>query len=1473
MYGKLGTLFVDIESRDKLTGSLMGLGSRVSALGATLTRRLTLPILAATGAAVGMGVKLSASLEQSKIAFTTMLGSAKKANAFIEKMKRFAAKTPFEFEGLQHAARMLLAYGFEAKKILPTLRSVGDAVAGLGGGAVEIQRATRALGQMRAKGKIASQEMLQLTELGIPAWEILAKKMNKSTDEVMEMVRKRQISAAKGIEMIVEGMGERFPDMMKKQSKTLIGVWSTFKDEMSFILMDIGDAIVKNLNLKQTILNLSAWFKQNREVIVKAIASFVRGVRDFFRVLAPIARAIGRWIAANPKLAGTLVALLAALGPVIWMTGKFIQVAAGLRWIFVVAIPFIKAALVGLGVAAWPVVAVIAALAAVAAVLYVHWDKFSKVLAPVTKAFKELWSTLKTLFYELWRVLKPLLLPVIKMVAGAIGIALLVALSAVAQVLVLIINVITGVIKIFIGLGRVIYGVGEILWGFVTGNRKMMAQGVKDMQKGASEIGDGFKTIVVDSAKSIYDITKATVEGIGEMLGKGNTKAAEAAEKGGKAVGDKHSKGKKDGLKKGENDIEDTVDEDGRAATKRAKKHGEDAGEAWSTGIEGGLVGMGARALKPSKSDMADKEELEAHLHRRKAYWKAYAQADIEGADRQMKLAEAHERKADRLRGKSDDKVIRDKKTHHKKREGLFKTFQRNVNKILKDSLNKQSGIFLLSRKNRLAAQKGFQIRERFATKNHQTLVAGIWKFAGNQIANLDRLFKGQRKTRRVTANTGERRATKYHWSRILFITSLALFGPAGLLAINFRFGKRLIEWLKGAFTRQRGVNKRHWTFTKIITRLGLVRIFNMMKRKINQFGNWLVKIPRMFYNRIMRKASWMYRAGRGLVRRMIKGVKNTFNDLTKAGKKAGKSTRKGAQKGGKGIGKDGKKIGRGLRKGFRKGSAGAGKDGRKAGRQVGKGFGKGAKKGAKKNGVKTAKEFIQGLRKRLGIQSPSMEARKLGVAVSQGFNNGVGWQKLKQSSAKKMGDVTNEMQKVLMKFNEWLRGLPKLWKHTLLLNAHYMGEAGKALAKTLIGAVKARLGISSPSKEFQKIGKYMIMGLIEGMSQDDLMSVLYNQFGGWETFAKHILDVIQGNLGKGWAWLTDFLGTDSQALYAALQERFGADMGFGGALSGVALEVGNVDMMRAIAEWLISQDPDSNSSISSLFRPGDPRQHGKGQAVDIAPGSDKIANLAAKIIGYAGDWGADTKGAFGVLSTDFGQVLWKTMVGGNHWNHVHLGIKAISDFLKNLTTGAGGGDVWTQVKNAFDDHWPAPQQLADLKSLLMAESGMDPQADNPNSDAWGLFQFMLNLHAKPGGYLPRGMDSTLQEQIAGGIRYIRNAYGSPSEAWRMHQSRNPHWYEGGGEVSATLHSGERVLTQQQNRWFTALARPLASLLSGAGEMSYTERDRKVTAVIPNGTQFKIIDLHNGIVEAVGEGFDLYDENKAKDLRKVYRGR
>ena len=48
------------------------------------------------------------------------------------------------------------------------MEAIGNAVSGLGGGAVEIERVVRALGQMQAKGKVTAEEMMRLAELGIP---------------------------------------------------------------------------------------------------------------------------------------------------------------------------------------------------------------------------------------------------------------------------------------------------------------------------------------------------------------------------------------------------------------------------------------------------------------------------------------------------------------------------------------------------------------------------------------------------------------------------------------------------------------------------------------------------------------------------------------------------------------------------------------------------------------------------------------------------------------------------------------------------------------------------------------------------------------------------------------------------------------------------------------------------------------------------------------------------------------------------------------------------------------------------------------------------------------------------------------------------------------------------------------------------------------------------------------------------------
>ncbi len=191
-------------------------------------------VAAGLGLAAKAGMDFDSKMQQAQISFETMLGSAEKANVLLGKLQKMAAETPFEFPDLQDAAKRMLAFGFSAEQIIPMLKAVGDASAGLGlSGAEGLGRIGLALGQMKAKAKVSADEMLQLTEVGVPAWDILAKAMGKSTAEVMKLSEKGLIPADKAIQILIKGMEERFPNMMQKQSQSFAGLMSTLKDNLN----------------------------------------------------------------------------------------------------------------------------------------------------------------------------------------------------------------------------------------------------------------------------------------------------------------------------------------------------------------------------------------------------------------------------------------------------------------------------------------------------------------------------------------------------------------------------------------------------------------------------------------------------------------------------------------------------------------------------------------------------------------------------------------------------------------------------------------------------------------------------------------------------------------------------------------------------------------------------------------------------------------------------------------------------------------------------------------------------------------------------------------------------------------------------------------------------------------------------------------------------------------------------------------
>ena len=218
-----------------------------------------------TAGFIGAGVasiKLAANMEQTKMAFETLLGSAEKADAMVRKLTDFAAKTPFQLPGVTKSTQQLLAYGFTAESVIPMLTSVGDAVSGLGGDDEMMQSVIRALGQMKAKAKVSAEEMKQLGEQGINAWQYLSEAAGKSIAETQELAKKGAFNAEATIKAILDGMSKQFKGGMEKQSQTVNGLLSTIKDNVVGAARVIGEGLTDAFDLKGVLKRTNAYLTQ-----------------------------------------------------------------------------------------------------------------------------------------------------------------------------------------------------------------------------------------------------------------------------------------------------------------------------------------------------------------------------------------------------------------------------------------------------------------------------------------------------------------------------------------------------------------------------------------------------------------------------------------------------------------------------------------------------------------------------------------------------------------------------------------------------------------------------------------------------------------------------------------------------------------------------------------------------------------------------------------------------------------------------------------------------------------------------------------------------------------------------------------------------------------------------------------------------------------------------------------------------------
>ena len=223
------------------SGALSGLAGIADSMGNVLT-------------AVGVGVTAVAKKfgawamdtisdsELMRIAMTQLTGSTDKAKQLVSQLSKVAIVTPFNFATLQKSAERMLALGFSADEVVPSIQAVGDAVAATGGTDANFQNVIRALGLMRSSGKVTALAMNAMARNNIASWDMLAEHMGKTVPEVRKMVTDGEISAEEGISAIIEGANKRYSGMMVKASSTLSGILSNMEDAIQVNLMDLASA-------------------------------------------------------------------------------------------------------------------------------------------------------------------------------------------------------------------------------------------------------------------------------------------------------------------------------------------------------------------------------------------------------------------------------------------------------------------------------------------------------------------------------------------------------------------------------------------------------------------------------------------------------------------------------------------------------------------------------------------------------------------------------------------------------------------------------------------------------------------------------------------------------------------------------------------------------------------------------------------------------------------------------------------------------------------------------------------------------------------------------------------------------------------------------------------------------------------------------------------------------------------------------
>ena len=370
--------------------------SDVDALGGALGKiRNMVAVAFAVGSIYSFGkaaLSAAAKTELLHKGLSFVLNSDEEASRLVKNIQDIGEASAYDTTQLLPLARAWVNIGDNVDTATSKMQKIVDLGSAYGLTSEQVGAVNLALTQMQMAGKIGQQDMMQLINAGIPAWQLLSEKMGIPVEQLKDMSSKSELTQD-ALQTLWEEITEKTEGAASSMSDTLSAKFSNAQEAVANSMSAMGDIISQAFNVPG-VLDAAGEMAEGFKTHINSIRDAAKDVglheaivQELEGISHAAAAAADGVMTAFASMKDTIMENQTAVTIVVEAIGAMaatVAIIKGVQTAFLAA----KGAAMAFALAcqANPIILAISAVIAILVLLYTHWDEVKAIALSVRDA-------------------------------------------------------------------------------------------------------------------------------------------------------------------------------------------------------------------------------------------------------------------------------------------------------------------------------------------------------------------------------------------------------------------------------------------------------------------------------------------------------------------------------------------------------------------------------------------------------------------------------------------------------------------------------------------------------------------------------------------------------------------------------------------------------------------------------------------------------------------------------------------------------------------------------------------------------------------------------------------------------------------------------------------------------------------------------------------------------------------------------